>query len=187
MAGAQTMLPIIELREHCAQVSKRPVLVHLPRPCMLEHFRCCVQLLRSFTPACMSTAGVLTPLMAHLQAGRGSRELVSPEPGAGDPRQHWPPTGELNLDMEAPLDYDFRCFFLNRSRVELYRASMLEWRPWFAVASCRYPHPAAEVLISGPCCCMKGEKSCSDQRCRAHDRLLPRPALPSPCSWLGGM
>ena len=28
---------------------------------------------------------------------------------------------ELNLDVEAPLDYDFRCFFLNRSRVDLYR------------------------------------------------------------------
>ncbi|CAK0779903.1 hypothetical protein CVIRNUC_004884 [Coccomyxa viridis] len=31
------------------------------------------------------------------------------------------PLGELNLDVEAPLDYDFRCFFLNRSRLELYR------------------------------------------------------------------
>ena len=31
------------------------------------------------------------------------------------------PLGELNLDVDAPLDYDFRCFFLNRSRLELYR------------------------------------------------------------------
>lgn len=31
------------------------------------------------------------------------------------------PLGELNLDVEAPLDYDFRCFFLNRNRIDLYR------------------------------------------------------------------
>ena len=31
------------------------------------------------------------------------------------------PLGELDLNVEAPLDYDFRCFFLNRSRIELYR------------------------------------------------------------------
>ena len=31
------------------------------------------------------------------------------------------PLAELDLDTEAPLDYDFRCFFLNRPRVELYR------------------------------------------------------------------
>ena len=31
------------------------------------------------------------------------------------------PLGELDLDVEAPLDYDFRCFFINRSRLELYR------------------------------------------------------------------
>ena len=31
------------------------------------------------------------------------------------------PLAELDLDVGAPLDYDFRCFFLNRPRVELYR------------------------------------------------------------------
>ena len=31
------------------------------------------------------------------------------------------PLGELNLDVEAPLDYNFRCFFLNRNRIDLYR------------------------------------------------------------------
>ncbi|EIE19274.1 isopentenyl transferase, partial [Coccomyxa subellipsoidea C-169] len=31
------------------------------------------------------------------------------------------PLAELNLDTGAPLDYDFRCFFLNRPRLELYR------------------------------------------------------------------
>lgn len=31
------------------------------------------------------------------------------------------PLAELDLDTEAPLDYNFRCFFLNRPRVELYR------------------------------------------------------------------
>lgn len=31
------------------------------------------------------------------------------------------PLEELNLDVEAPLDYDFRCFFLNRTRIDLYR------------------------------------------------------------------
>lgn len=28
---------------------------------------------------------------------------------------------EQDLDTSAPLDYDFRCFFLNRPRMELYR------------------------------------------------------------------
>lgn len=28
---------------------------------------------------------------------------------------------ELDLDTSAPLDYDFRCFFLNRRRADLYR------------------------------------------------------------------
>ncbi len=31
------------------------------------------------------------------------------------------PLAELNLDTGAPLDYGFRCFFLNRPRLELYR------------------------------------------------------------------
>ncbi|CAL5221867.1 g4129 [Coccomyxa viridis] len=31
------------------------------------------------------------------------------------------PLGELNLDVEAPLDYKFCCFFLNRNRIDLYR------------------------------------------------------------------
>lgn len=30
------------------------------------------------------------------------------------------PLSELNLDRTADLDYDFRCFFLNRNRLELY-------------------------------------------------------------------
>ena len=31
------------------------------------------------------------------------------------------PLKELDLDMGATLDYDFRCFFLNRPRVQLFR------------------------------------------------------------------
>jgi tRNA A37 N6-isopentenylltransferase MiaA len=31
------------------------------------------------------------------------------------------PLSELDLDVTAPLDYDFRCYFLNRDRVDLYR------------------------------------------------------------------
>ena len=31
------------------------------------------------------------------------------------------PLAELDLDTGAPLDYDFRCFFLNRPRIDLYR------------------------------------------------------------------
>ena len=31
------------------------------------------------------------------------------------------PLAELDLDTAAPLDYDFRCFFLNRPRACLYR------------------------------------------------------------------
>lgn len=31
------------------------------------------------------------------------------------------PRSELNLDTAAPLTYDFRCFFLDRPRAELYR------------------------------------------------------------------
>ena len=31
------------------------------------------------------------------------------------------PLAELDLDTAAPLDYDFRCFFLNRRRSDLYR------------------------------------------------------------------
>ena len=30
------------------------------------------------------------------------------------------PLSALNLDVKAPLDYDFRCFFLNRPRIQLY-------------------------------------------------------------------
>ena len=30
------------------------------------------------------------------------------------------PLGDLDHDRLAPLDYDFRCFFLNRPRRELY-------------------------------------------------------------------
>ena len=28
---------------------------------------------------------------------------------------------ELDLDVAAPLDFDFRCFFLNRPRSQMYR------------------------------------------------------------------
>ena len=28
---------------------------------------------------------------------------------------------ELDIDEQAPLDYDFRCFFLHRPRMDLYR------------------------------------------------------------------
>eukprot|EP00884_Botryococcus_braunii_P023627 jgi/Botrbrau1/9949/Bobra.0012s0044.1 len=31
------------------------------------------------------------------------------------------PLAEMDLDTSAPLDYDFRCFFLNRPRASLYR------------------------------------------------------------------
>ena len=31
------------------------------------------------------------------------------------------PRSKLNLDTRAPLDYDFRCFYLDRPRVSLYR------------------------------------------------------------------
>lgn len=31
------------------------------------------------------------------------------------------PLAELDLDMAAPLAYDFRCFFLDRPRTQLYR------------------------------------------------------------------
>jgi tRNA dimethylallyltransferase len=31
------------------------------------------------------------------------------------------PRSQLNLDTSAPLEYDFRCFFLDRPRVNLYR------------------------------------------------------------------
>ena len=31
------------------------------------------------------------------------------------------PLAELDLDTAAPLDYDCRCFFLNRRRIDLYR------------------------------------------------------------------
>ena len=31
------------------------------------------------------------------------------------------PLKQLDLDITAQLDYDFRCFFLNRPRVQLFR------------------------------------------------------------------
>ena len=31
------------------------------------------------------------------------------------------PLKQLDLDVNAQLDYDFRCFFLNRPRVQLFR------------------------------------------------------------------
>lgn len=31
------------------------------------------------------------------------------------------PLAQLDLSADAELDYDFRCFFLNRPRMELYR------------------------------------------------------------------
>ena len=31
------------------------------------------------------------------------------------------PLAELDMDIDAPLQYDFRCFFLSRPRAELYR------------------------------------------------------------------
>ena len=31
------------------------------------------------------------------------------------------PRSQLNLDTSMPLEYDFRCFFLDRPRISLYR------------------------------------------------------------------
>jgi tRNA A37 N6-isopentenylltransferase MiaA len=31
------------------------------------------------------------------------------------------PRSKLNLDTKAPLDYDIRCFYLDRPRISLYR------------------------------------------------------------------
>lgn len=31
------------------------------------------------------------------------------------------PRSKLNLDTRAPLDYDIRCFYLDRPRISLYR------------------------------------------------------------------
>ena len=78
------------------------------------------------------------------------------------------PRAELDLDTEKPLDYDFRCFFMDRPRDELYRRidvrceemlrdGMLRVR----ASSCNGEHAAEDA---GRCllCLMGSDAACCD-------------------------
>lgn len=60
------------------------------------------------------------------------------------------PLAELDLDTEAPLDYDFRCFFLNRPRVELYRRIDARCEEMVVSGLLQVVFPPA---LSMHCCC----------------------------------
>lgn len=97
------------------------------------------------------------------------------------------PLGELNLDAEAPLDYDFRCFFLNRSRLELYRridarVEAMVCGGLLQVTPSLQQRPMSQGSLSQ----VSAAAPSSLEMCGAFDRLPPRPALQSLCSWLRG-
>ena len=164
VAGAYHILPKVKLCGIYAQVSRRLTLVHCPG------LACCslgdgMQLMRSCLRRCasagMSIAALPKSPTVRSQAGRGARELVSPEQGAGDPAQHRPPTGGaksgrgsppgLRLPLLLPQPQPARA-------VPAHRCSSgghgLRW------PSAGNPIPAAEAYVAGVsvsslCCCTK--------------------------------
>ena len=94
------------------------------------------------------------------------------------------PLGELNLDVEAPLDYDFRCFFLNRSRVELYRRIDARVEAMVCGGLLQVNIPLLQRPVSQIIAAVSRQTPPSDEKRGAHDRLPEGPALRSSCSRL---
>ena len=99
------------------------------------------------------------------------------------------PLGELNLNVEAPLAYDFRCFFLNRSRLELYRRidARVEGMVCGGLLQVTTSLQQSSLSLRSLLLHHGMEPHPQVRSCSAYGRLPLWPAMRAPCSCLRGM